>query len=833
MPKRVFVVPHFHYDAAWLDTYEGYLALCHRHILEALSLLKADPDYRFVLDQVALIRPFLERYPEQARVFKQLVAEGRLAIVCGMFVMPDANMPGGESFLRQIEAGRTYCQRELGVDVEVGWMLDVFGNHPQIPQLMRQSGFDSYVFGRCMPPDSPSEFVWRGLDGSTLVCHWMPYHYVVFYPAPSDGYEFERFVDERVAALSPHASRDDLLMLNGMDFAPPQRHVPDRCREFNVRRQDVELRVATPSEFLDRLEPEGLPTLEGDFNAIFQGCYSARIRLKQLNRRAEVALGDAERWGALAALEGHQLPAGAGDEMERAWERTMLAQFHDVICGCHIDAVYDEAVADLAAAITTADRHAGDALRAIARGPGRAEAALSLVVFNSLSWDRTDIAETTIAITDPGVTQIGLRDEDGTPVPFQFLEAERYGDGGLKQVRLAFIAEHVPATGCRTYAVHYEPTPQFESQLNCIGTPLDGVQHHVHECVLANEFQELRLDGWSGALTALTHRRLGEFIDPERPWGNTIVKQPDHGDPWEYNGPCKGGSTAPTNRPMPFPKPHEADFSHNYGGNGVVSCGPVLGEFSIASPFGRSSRAHRVRIYAGMPRVDFATTITNHDSWVRYRAAFPTPIRDGTTVREIPFGAIEQPEGEWPAQNWMDYSDGERGLALLNRGLPGNNVTDGVLMVSLLKCTTLRRPDAEGAMESGQTHTLEYALVLHTGNWREAGIVCEGLAYNNPLRVVKAGREDGGGPRRSLLRVGPQSVVCSAVRHVAGRLLIRVYETAGERTRAALELSRPIRAATGADLIGRPRDARASWAGRTLETDLRPFEIRTFLLEVE
>ncbi|MFQ6096864.1 MAG: hypothetical protein ACE5O2_03995, partial [Armatimonadota bacterium] len=74
----VYVVPHFHYDAAWMETYEGYLRICHRHILDVLNMMRSDPEYRFVLDQVALVRPFVERYPEQAEYLKHLVAEGRL-----------------------------------------------------------------------------------------------------------------------------------------------------------------------------------------------------------------------------------------------------------------------------------------------------------------------------------------------------------------------------------------------------------------------------------------------------------------------------------------------------------------------------------------------------------------------------------------------------------------------------------------------------------------------------------------------------------------------------------------------------------------------------------
>ena len=44
------------------------------NILQALHLLRTFPDYRFVLDQAAYVKPFLERYPEEAAEFRSLVS---------------------------------------------------------------------------------------------------------------------------------------------------------------------------------------------------------------------------------------------------------------------------------------------------------------------------------------------------------------------------------------------------------------------------------------------------------------------------------------------------------------------------------------------------------------------------------------------------------------------------------------------------------------------------------------------------------------------------------------------------------------------------------------
>jgi len=56
---------------------------------------------------------------------------------------------------------------------------------------------------------------------------------------------------------------------------------------------------------------------------------------------------------------------------------------------------------------------------------------------------------------------------------------------------------------------------------------------------------------------------------------------------------------------------------------------------------------------------------------VRYRGGLPHDYVKGTSTYEIPFGAIERPKNiEFPTQNWVDYGDGRKGVALINRGIP-------------------------------------------------------------------------------------------------------------------------------------------------------------------
>jgi len=201
-----FFIPHTHWEGAVFKTREEYLEMGLPNILRALALLKADPSYRFVLDQACYVRPFLERYPEEAATLRLFVDEGRLAIVGGTDVMLDVNMPGGESFVRQVLYGKGYFRSALDVDVKVGWQLDTFGHHAQMPQLMKLGGYGSFWFFRGVSDWTvPGEFLWEGIDGSRIPAFWLPHGYAHTYGSPQELPAFTDFFKQRFDALAPFA----------------------------------------------------------------------------------------------------------------------------------------------------------------------------------------------------------------------------------------------------------------------------------------------------------------------------------------------------------------------------------------------------------------------------------------------------------------------------------------------------------------------------------------------------------------------------------------------------------------------------------------------------
>jgi alpha-mannosidase len=845
MKFTVHYVAHTHYDAEVFLTRAETFEIGYSVALGALALMREDPSFKFVLDQTCYVEPFLRAYPEERAFFDRMVREGRLEITCGMHAMPDVNLPSGESFIRQVLVGKSWCERELGVDPRCGWLLDTFGQHPQIPQLMVKCGFDQNVFQRIGTPEGPTEYWWQGLDGTRLFCHWMRDSYALLFPAPGNLHEFKKFVDTRLLHLKQHALTPHLLAVSGADLSPVQPHVPRMFAEYNRTYDDVEFVVSTPTEYFRRIKDmASFPVLEGDLNPVFQGTYSARIKIKQWNRRMETLLADAEWLDAAATLLGYESQAPL---LAPAWEGVLFNQFHDIICGSQVDKVYAAVTDRYKAAHEAASRCRDTTLERVVREIDTEGEGIPVVVFNPASWDRTDAVECGVGFSEKDVYEVEVRNAAGERMPCDLLSAERYETGGIKRATILFIAREVPALGYEVYRVLREASEPPPTTLR--SNQPDVYMADVHRDVIENEFYRVEIDAWNGAVRSLIDKTTGwEVIDPERPYGNTVARELDNGNFWEYNGHCKGDAFHPMNRdhPLPDENSNRATFSHHYGGDGRVRNGRARAEYNVNFAFAGGFFATRVRLYSGIARIDIHTTLVNQAERVRYRMALPTTLPDGVVTREIPFGAVEQPKGEFPAQNWVDYGDGDKGMAVLNRGLPGANVDGGVMLLSLLKCTSIAEGYGEvggfskstktsDGYEIGVTHTFDYALAPHAGDWRQAQTYRRGVEFNRPLLLVKAAASGGRLPSRlSLFLVSAENVVVSAVKAGEEGIIVRVYEAEGRPAPdVTLAAAVPIEAAAETDLIEKnPRPLSVSADGRSVAFALGPWEIKTFRLKL-
>ena len=123
------------------------------------------------------------------------------------------------------------------------------------------------------------------------------------------------------------------------------------------------------------------------------------------------------------------------------------------------------------------------------------------------------------------------------------------------------------------------------------------------------------------------------------------------------------------------------------------------------------------------------------------RTSFPVNIRSNQVHCEIQFGSLGRPthrntlwdfaKDEICAHQWVDLSEPDYGVALLNDCKYGHRAIDNVLDLNLLRSSTYPDPEADRA-----EHRFTYSLYPHQGNHVQAEIYRRGYELNVPLRTM-------------------------------------------------------------------------------------------------
>jgi len=843
MPGRkriVYTIPQQHFDPVWRKPPEQYREWQFNFITKFLNICKKFPEFTFALGQADVIRHYFEENPERKPELLQLIKENRFEMVCGMEVIPDTNIPGSESMVRTTLLGKRYERKEFGVDPITAWYYDTFGLSAQCPQILAKSGLKylhAIRFGRT---DVKVPCYWEGLDGTRVLVHSKDHAH--------NGWEY--FAIENVLHVFQNLKNRFKFVLQGEEkgwdipkpryfdedntlpilwYEPvseeetPSWHVAKKIKDFNKEQEEFEFRFGLPREYFAAIEKElgdSLPVTTGEMNPEFTGVYTTRSWLKQANRRAESAMLTCERLAAITIPLGYRVPE---DTLLETWRKLVFSHHHDGICGCHIDLVdellsgyyrdvmgvaegeAEKALAFLATSINTWAKHEG------LRGP--------IVVFNPVPWERTELAQVKIGLTDKASPdEIVVADAEGTALPTEALMSD---DG--RSMELRFQAPALPSLGHKTFFICSGKRPETELVAK------DGT--------VENEFYRVKVTN-KGVLSILDKELGKELVDAEVGFANELLCEHDTGD--VYVGSYPGNSV-----------PGYCAVSRLEGTErtGVSASVNVSGAFPELEWLDESQLTYsqRVSLYPGVKRVDFATKFEWKGHHTRISVLFPTTVKVDEAAYEIQYGTmVRKPYApmplaqdlDWPAQAWVGVDGPGYGIALLNRGTGGVRVSQGKMAMSLfrspLKGGYLASPfSCEKAMGHGR-HRFEYALTSYGGTWKEGLAFRSGQGFNTPLLAMATDQHDGDVPlEQSWLRAVPDNVVVSAVKPAEDdrdAWVVRIYEATGTPTEVTVSLERSFEEIIEVNLIEDPVEGRVAQGGSRFTTDLRGFEIKTFLL---
>jgi alpha-mannosidase len=789
--RVLHLIGNSHIDPVWLWQWpEGYQEV-RATFRSALDLMSHYPELIFTCDSAAYYEWIEEIDPGMFDEIQARVAEGRWEIVGGWWVEPDCNIPSGESFVRHGLISQRYFAEKFGRIATVGYNVDPFGHNAMLPQILRRSGMDSYVFMRPGPHEMtlPSPiFWWESPDGSRVLAFRLPHEYC------SSSEDLGYHLDKSLAQLPARWAEMMAFYGVGNHGGGPTRDNLESIRRLDGAGSMPRLVHSTPRRFFDAVLDSGreLPAVSEELQHHAVGCYSAHSYMKRWMRRAENALSSAETWSTVAKTAvAARYPS---EELTRAWKQTLFNQFHDTLGGTAIEPAYRDARDQLGEACSVAARAENLAIQSIGRSvdlpltPG----VRPIMVFNPHAWP----VSTTVELEFGGLAPSdGLIDEQDAAVPLQQIQS--FATVLPWRTRLCFEAD-LPPLGYRTYRIAPDrPRP-------------DPNAVRAEDSTLENEHLRLVLDPDTGEIASLVLREDGvDVVDLIAPGSRTAVVA-DTSDTWGH-------------RLLAY-RDEVGRFEHTSPPE-LVERGPVRGLLRLDSRFGDSRCTIDYILAAHSRSIEIRVVLDWHEKSHLAKMRYATAIDSPMAWFEVPYGAIERsPDGdEEPGQRWVDVSgnvdgaDGTFGLTVLNDSKYAFDVHGGEVGVTAVRSPifahhepTSPQPGIRYQFQDQGIHRFTLALLPHRGAWSTSVPARRAAELNQrPTVLMESGHAGRLPAMASYGSVEPEGLVLGAVKSSEDEddLVVRVVETTGQAALGVVDL--------------------ALWQ-RRFELEIGAFEIRTF-----
>lgn len=759
--KKMYMIGNSHIDPVWLWNWQEGFQEIKATFRSALDRMKEFDDFIFTCSAASYYEWVEQNDPEMFKEICARVAEGRWVLAGGWWIQPDCNAGCGESFVRQGLYGQRYFLEKFGKTATFGYNVDSFGHNGMLPQILKKSGMDGYVFmrpGRHEKHLEGETFIWGSADGSEVTAYRIPFEYCSW-PDQLSGHV------ERCANLMKQDG-DRMMSFYGVGNhggAPTIRNI-ESLHELNRREDLPELLLSSPDRYFADVRSSGktLPVINGELFHHSSGCYSAEMRIKSANRKTEAKLLEAEKLSVLSSdLFGLPYPR---EELTKAWKAVLFNQFHDIMAGTCIKSACEDALQEFSYAGYIADHATNAALQKLTWQIDipMENGMRPLVVFNPNAFASRQAVE--VEMVTPKDHTV-LLDWENRQIPYQLIQSEASCNG---RSRMVFVAD-LPALGYGVYRL-------------AIREDMGNTQPEKDDRLTAeNESLSLRISSENGFIESLINKADGTEFFRFPGAVPTVIR--DESDTWSH---------------------------------GVVNFHDVKGEFRLEKVFcledgsvrkviravyayGNSRLWQDFTVYQQLNYVAVKVRVDWHEQLSMLKLRFPLQLNYLRASYEIPYGVSQrEPNGqEFPVQNFMDFEGTNPGMETKIAGL--SIITDTRCACSTQNkdaCITIlrspvfahhepyeRREDLEYEYIDNGVTEFTYYLYPHAYSWENSDTVrLSRSILHKPIALFETYHKGTLPQTRSFADVDGGHALLSAMKQAedgSGDLILRLYETAG------------------------------------------------------
>lgn len=832
----LLLVGHAHLDMNWMWSFDETVATVVATFRTMLKLMEEYPEFCFSQSQASVYKIIEDYAPELKEEIQKRIQEGRWEVTASAWVETDKNMPCLESLMNHIVYTKQYFKEKWAVEpdsLDIDFSPDTFGHSAFLPELDALGGVKYYYHCRGLDDINKILYRWRAPSGKELLMYREPYWY-------NSGIVPETAIGlPRMATLCGGLRTGMAVYGVGDHGGGPTRRDLNRALEMQQWPVFPKLKFARMHDYFAVAEGvrEKLPVVEHELNSIFTGCYTTQSRIKKGNRRAELALVNAEK---LSALVSRELKGSYEQHaFEKAWQNTLFTHFHDIITGSCVPDSREHAMGLYQEALSIANCRTVQALETLGKAIdtsalleedddfSRSEGAgvgfgltqgniptcesnkgmtRILHIINTTGVERHENASLTIWDWPGDIELMSITDVSGKELPFQRTSGwENYWSHRYFSV---MVNVTVPAYGYTTVVLREKDSVQVTDSF--LRADMWDLYHYpTKDIVLENAHICARFDKRTGELCSLIDKITGkERLRADETGGLRYVRVQRH-----------PMSSWIIDRYLEVEKLTEVVKVEPFAGN---LCSGLVAEYKVRNSqvttkvtLGSEDKFLKVQLH-----VDWKEDSKNRTEQPLLSYCLPLDDTTGRMLCDVPGGALwrKEKEQDVPCQRYgaAEFADG-RIVALASDCKYGFRLSDNDLFVTLIN--TADHPDfyAEHGLH-------DVSLFILSSSADAAVLARETDICLNPLQYMTNTSHAGTLPTTgSLLETSGDTVVFTGIAEREGCLAVRMYESAGKDCSVTITLHSPVSEAQLTDLFGRKLDIPVTVKDRVMSFTLKSY----------